>query len=111
MFGKEERTMSGADGYKNKNLIKINWEQFQTWQRWDEFPERSDNPPMTVDMTFLYMGKIYYLDGINQEYAILTDAWEVVVSDSNFLRVLCKPVEIWEGKSFKELIAEFLFEN
>ena len=103
--------MSGVDGYKNKNLIKINWEQFQIWQRWDECIEECCEYPMTVDMTFFYRDKVYYLDRVNSEYAILSDKWEIVVSNVNFLRLLHNPVDIWEEKSFKELIEEFLFVN
>ena len=26
-------------------MDKMTWQEFQVWQRWDEFPERSDDPP------------------------------------------------------------------
>ncbi len=101
--------MSGTDGYENKNLVKITWEQFQVWQRWDEFPERSDDPPMTVDMSFVYLGTVYYIDAVNNGYAILTDKWERIVFDLNFKNLLYTPVELWSDKSFVDLIDQFLF--
>lgn len=103
--------MSGTDGSKNKNLVNITWSQFQAWQRWDEYPERNDNPPMTVDMTFWYQTKLYYLDCIDHEYAILTEDWKPLAKDSNFLRLLHKPIKQWHDKSFYELINQLLFKN
>ncbi len=103
--------MSGTDGSKSSNLVNLTWEQFQSWQRWDEFPERSENPPMTVDMTFCYQGKKYYLDCVDHEYAILTEKWECIASDKNFLSLLNKPIGRWNEKSFREIINEVLFEN
>ena len=29
-------------------MDKMTWQEFQQWQRWDEFPESADNPPLTV---------------------------------------------------------------
>ena len=101
--------MPGADGFGNKNLIKLTWDQFQKWQRWDEFPEKSDNPPMTVDMSFVLQNNVYYLDMINHVYAILTDEWLPIETDTNFLNLVTKPIEKWEGKSFYELIDEMQF--
>ena len=86
--------MCGADGYRDKNLINISWPQFQTWQRWDEFPERLDDPPMTVDMTFWYRGKRYYLDCVDRKYVILSEDGAPAASDANFLRLLKNPLEI-----------------
>lgn len=31
-------------------MDKMTWQEFQQWQRWDEFPECADNPPLTVDV-------------------------------------------------------------
>ena len=50
--------------------VKITWEEFQIWQRWDEFPERKYDPPLTLDMAFWYKGKMYFLDRVNYEYVI-----------------------------------------
>ena len=101
--------MSGTDGSKNKNLVNITWKQFQAWQRWDEYPERNYNPPMTIDMTFWYKTKLYYLGYIDHEYAILTEDWKPLAKDSNFLRLLHKPIKQWHDKSFYELINQLLF--
>ncbi len=101
--------MSGPDG--KKNMIKLTWEQFQSWQRWDEYPERKFNPPITVDMTFFYQNKIYYLDSVNHEYAILTEQWETLASDNNFLKLLNKPIKEWDEKSFHELLGEMYFKD
>lgn len=103
--------MSGVDGFKEKNKVKVTWEQFQVWQRWDEFPERQDNPPMTVEMTFVYVDEVFYLNTINKKYVILTDDWKPVAEDDNFLKLLNTPINEWSGKSFCELIEQFYFIN
>ena len=48
--------MFGPDG---KEVTKMTWSRFMEYQRWDEFTERTDNPPNTVDFAFLYQGKKY----------------------------------------------------
>ena len=101
----------GTDGRKDSNLIKLDWLQFQIWQRWDEFTEQRANPPMTVDMQFQYMQRLYYLDRVNQKYVILNERSEIIESDEKFLQLLCKPIEIWGHKSFQELIDKMLFAN
>ena len=101
--------MLGAGGLAGKNLVKLTWEQFQEWQRWDEFPEKSDNPPMTVDMSFVYRDRVYYLDIVNHEFAILTEEWQPVETDANFLKLVIKPIEKWDGRTFCELIDEMRF--
>ena len=35
-------------------MRKITWDDYTKWQRWDEWPERVDNPPLTVETTFWY---------------------------------------------------------
>ncbi len=92
-------------------MVKLTWDRFQLWQRWDEYPERKDDPPMTVDMTFWYEDELYYLDTISREYAILTEKCETVAADPNFLVLLNKPVQKWKGRSFHELIDEMIFKN
>ena len=47
----------GPDG---KIVNRMTWKQFVEYQRWDEFPEQTDNPPMTVDFAFWYKDKKYY---------------------------------------------------
>lgn len=51
------------------SMDKMTWQEFQVWQRWDEFPERSDNPPLTVDPCFFYEGKEYYI--IDSSFQVL----------------------------------------
>ncbi|MCQ2474181.1 MAG: hypothetical protein MJ098_08610 [Saccharofermentans sp.] len=101
--------MHGVDGLEGKNLVKLTWEQFQEWQRWGEFSEKSDNPPMTVDMSFVYRDKAYHLDMINHVFAILTDEWQPIETDVNFLKLVTKPIEKWDGRTFCELIEEMWF--
>lgn len=96
----------GKDG---KPLVKINWEEFQKWQSWEEYPEMSDNPPMTVDMTFYYKGNEFFLDAIRDGYAIFTSDWQELSFEKNLLKLLTKP--LFENKSFKDLIEQFLFVN
>ena len=40
-----------------KSMDNMTWQEFQEWQRWDEFPECSDNPPLTVDPCFFMKEK------------------------------------------------------
>ena len=75
----------GKDG---KPLVKVNWEEFQRWQSWDEYPEIIDNPPMTLDMTFYYNDKVFYLDAIRDGYAIFSSEWKEIIFDKNFLKLL-----------------------
>lgn len=46
----------------NRSTAKMTWQEFTEWQRWDEFPEKADDPPMTVDVMFFYKGNTYYID-------------------------------------------------
>lgn len=96
-------------GKNGKALVKVNWEEFQKWQCWDEYPERADDPPMVEDMDFFYNDKEYYLDAIRDGYAVLTSEWEELLYDENFLKLLTKP--LFNDRSFKELIEQFLFVN
>ena len=66
---------------------------------------------MTVDMTFWYKDNKYYLDSENHVYAILTESWETIIKDANFLELLNKPIKEWGGKSFHELIENMIFKN
>lgn len=43
------------------NMAKMTWQEFTEWQRWDEFLERADNPPMTVDVMFFYNDNTYFI--------------------------------------------------
>ena len=60
--------MFGPDG---KEVTKMTWSRFMEYQRWDEFPERTDNPPMTVDFAFWYQGKKYYCTGEDYGHVIV----------------------------------------
>ena len=97
-------------GPNGKIVINMTWQQFQEYQRWDEFPERVDNPPFTADMVFWYGEKRYIIAGIDAGVAIFEyDEYRMLVYDDNFLVMLQKP---FGGKnSFKDLIEEILFED
>ncbi len=103
--------MFGAGGREKDNIVSITWEQFKKWQRWDEFPERKSDPPMTVDMSFWLGGKEYYLDSVDHKYAILSEKSEIIASDNNLLSLLSKPIDAWGRKTFRELIGEMLFQD
>lgn len=97
-------------GKSGEPLVRVNWEQFQKWQAWDEYPERADDPPMTEDMAFYYDGNKYYLDGCSKYgYSILTADWEEIAFDKNLLTLLTKPV--FGNESFRDKIESFLFVN
>lgn len=102
--------MYGLDGRISRTQTKMTWDEFSKWQRWDEFPELKENPPMTVDVYFFYNGDGYYIDGIGDEYVLQTESWEAVASDKCFLRLLTKPLEVFGGHSFQELIQELEFD-
>lgn len=96
----------GEDG---KRVIRMNWDNFCKSQRWDEFPELSNDPPFTNDMSFWYMGKHYILAGIREGVGIFTyDNYKEVLYDHNFLSLLTKP--FIKGKSFKDIINEMEFD-
>ena len=91
--------------------VKITWEQFQEWQRWDEYPERKYDPPLIVDMIFCYKGKTYYLDIENYKYGIFNDKGDAIATDTNFRNLLTKPIKEWNGNSFRQLIEKMTFQN
>ena len=96
-------------GPNGNPVSKITWEEYTKWQRWDEFPERADNPPLTVETDFWYNNQEYLITSLRGEYVIVTmpDFNELIVN-KNFLNLLTTP--FIDGKSFKELINGFLFE-
>lgn len=105
-----ERVFVMSVGKSGEHLVRINWEQFQKWQRWDEFPERADDPQLIDDMDFYYDGNKYYLDGCSKYgYSILTADWEEIAFDKNLLSLLTKPV--FGNESFRDKIESFLFVN
>ena len=98
--------LHGADG---KNINKMNWQQFCEFQRWNEFQERADNPPMTVDFSFWIDDKLYYCTGEDHGYIITDKDWKRIGYNENFLTLLETP--LWSGKSFHDCINDILFEE
>lgn len=94
----------GPDG---RATSKMTWEQFTSYERWDEFPERADNPPMTVDFAFWYQNRKFYCTGEDYGYVIVDDSWNRLAYDRNFLRLLEQPV--LDGQSFYDSIDDILF--
>ena len=99
--------MHGQDG---KRVVSMTWDDYIKWQRWEEWPERLNNPPLTVETSFWYKGKEYMVTSIKGDYLIVTQPdFGEVISNKNFLDLLNMPFD--NEKSFKELIGEFIFEN
>ena len=85
----------------------MTWVEFKQWQRWDEFPENRNNPPMTVDFSFCYNNILYYVERQDNLYHIFDENWNIVQSNVNFLQLL--ESTIWDGKSFKDIIENATF--
>lgn len=51
----------------------MDWSEFTNWQRWNEFPKRKKNPPMTQDFSFLFNGEEYYCDFSFDKFHIWKD--------------------------------------
>ncbi len=96
--------LHGPDG---QTVNRMTWESFSEYQRWDEFPERADNPPMTVDFEFWRDNTKYYCTGEDNGFVIVDENWKRLAYNTNFLKLLETP--IWEGKSFHGCIHELLF--
>lgn len=97
-------------GPNGKPVIKLTWEQYKEWQRWDEWPERSDNPPLTVETVFWYEDEQYMVTSLNNEYVIVTlPDFSEKLRSKNLLFLLELP--LFNGKSFKESVNDFFFEN
>lgn len=94
----------GPDG---KIVSKMNWKKFEDYQRWDEFSERKDNPPMTADFAFWYNNKKYFCTGEDYGNVIVDENWNRIAYDKNFLKLLETPV--FNGKSFRDCIEEVMF--
>ncbi|MBP5491438.1 MAG: hypothetical protein J6Y08_01200 [Clostridiales bacterium] len=96
-------------GQNGNHLVNLTIEEFARWQRWDEWPERADNPPLTVETSFWYRGKEYMVTSLYGRYVIVSQPdFEEVISNENFKDLL--DMVFSDGKSFSELIGEFLFE-
>lgn len=99
--------MRGPNG---KTVNKLSWEEYMVWQRWDEWPELADNPPLTVETVFWYKEKSYIVTSLNKQFVILEfPEWVEVIKSENLLKLLNIP--FLEGKSFKERIDELFFEE
>ncbi|MCR5105115.1 MAG: hypothetical protein K6B68_11825 [Eubacterium sp.] len=96
----------GPDG---QIVSKMTWEKFALYQRWDEWPERKDDPPMTVDFSFFKDGKLYYCTSEDRGFVIVDKDWNRLGYNKNLLKLLETP--IWDGKSFHDCIDEILFEE
>lgn len=100
--------MHGPNG--NHIINNMTWDKYAEWQRWDEWPERDANPPLTVETTFWHNGQEYMVTTLNGKYAIVKQPdFEIVISNNNFVELL--NMVFSEGKSFKELLPELLFED
>ncbi|SHN64499.1 hypothetical protein SAMN02745247_02803 [Butyrivibrio hungatei DSM 14810] len=98
--------MRGPNG---KIVNKLSWDEYIKWQRWDEWPDRSDDPPLTVETSFWYGNEEFMITFLNERYVIVKQPeFSTVVECNNFIKLLEMP--FIEGKSFKELLPEFLFE-
>lgn len=99
--------MLGPDG---RTVTKMSWEEFTSFQRWDEFPEKTGNPPLTVETIFWYNGTKYMITKLDQRYVIVeSDSFDEIKSSINFIDLLTS--EFISGKSFKELLPDILVED
>lgn len=99
--------MYGPNG--NHVINNMTWEEYAKWQRWDEWPEKNENPPLTVETTFWYNNQEYMVTSLKGQYVIVMQPdFEIVISNNNFVKLL--NMDFIEGKSFKELLPELLFE-
>lgn len=96
--------LHGPDG---KSITKMTWDQFTQYQRWEEFPERPDNPPMTVDFAFWLHDQKYFCTGEDGGFVLVDDNWNRIAYNKNFLRLLDQPV--FDGQSFHNCINDILF--
>lgn len=100
--------MYGPNG--NHVINNMTWEEYSKWQRWDEWPEKNENPPLTVETTFWYNNQEYMVTSLKGQYVIVMQPdFEIVISNNNFVELL--NMDFIEGKSFKELLPELLFEE
>ena len=99
--------MHGTNG---NPVSKLTMEEYAKWQRWNEWPERKDDPPLTVETSFWYQNQEYMVTSLRHVFVIVTQPdFTEVISNKNFKDLLEMP--FIEGKSFHEMIGEFLFET
>ena len=91
-------------------MDNMTWQEFQKWQRWDEFPERADDPPLTVDVFFVYEGNGYYIVNDFGSYHIYSSDWQAVFSHVNFKTLLTTPIPLFHDKSFANVCGELDFD-
>lgn len=97
-------------GPNGNHVVSLTMEEYAKWQGWDEWPERSDNPPLTVETPFWYNEQEYMVTSLQGDYVIVTQPdFNVVIRNKNFKQLLEMP--FIEGKTFQELISAFLFED
>ena len=99
--------MFGPDG---KEVTKMTWSRFMEYQRWDEFPERTDNPPMTVDVMFFYRGNTYFIEESYGQYHIRDEDWNPISSNKNLLTLLTTSAPLFKDKSFRDTINQIDFD-
>ena len=108
MFGGKRKMMHGKDG--NQETSNMTWDEYTKWQRWDEWPECADNPPLTVETSFWYENQEYMVTKLCDDYAIvLQPEFEIIISNKNFIDLL--EMAFRHGKSFKELLPKLFFEK
>lgn len=96
-------------GPGGNHVSKLTMEEYAKWQRWDEWPERLDDPPLTVETSFWYNNQEFMVTSLRHEYVIITQPdFTEIISNKNFKALLEMP--FIEGRSFHELIDELWFE-
>lgn len=93
-----------------RSIAKMTWLEFAEWQRWDEFPEKADSPPLTVDVMFFYDGNTYFIDESYGQYHIRDEEWNPINSNKNLLTLLASPIRLFNDKSFRDIISEIDFD-
>lgn len=84
------------------------WESFILSESWNEFPERKDDPPLTMDFLFWYHGIRYIITAAygDSGYMIAEElSGKFIIQNKNF-RKLVEDVPLFEGKTFKELLPD-----
>lgn len=96
----------------NKDHVEENkpftWESFMLSESQNEFPERKDDLPLTMDFLFWYHGIRYIITAAYGDggYMIAEElSGKVIIQNKNF-RKLVEDVPLFEGKTFKELLPD-----
>ncbi|SEQ79486.1 hypothetical protein SAMN02910369_02442 [Lachnospiraceae bacterium NE2001] len=97
-------------GPGGRYVTKMNWDEFVAYQRWDEFPEKADNPPLTVETVFWYNNTSYMITKLGHMFVIVeSGSFKRIISSDNYIELLTKVFV--SGKSFKELLPDILIED